>query len=273
VCVAALRALAVAVATAEVVRVKPSRRDPVLAELLVEALDADPGFSAAGGAIALVAEAAPRAGDELHVYGADATLVALRASTPPGVVVRGHGTGLGLAVVGAAAELDAAAAALARDVVAFDQRGCLSPRVALVEGDAARAEAFAASLDRALAVRGASVPRGARPSPEVAMYRAAIEAVGAVFAGRDHLVGLDPAPRALTLPPAERVVHVVPAAAIDAARLVAAWAPLVASLGADDLDAPLARAIAALAPGARRSALGRMQTPPLDGPVDRRGAR
>jgi hypothetical protein len=276
VCVAPLRAIAVAVATSPVVRVRPSRRDPVLAELLARALGEDASFAAAGGDLAIVADIDPPAGDELHAYGADATMAAIRARLPEGVVFRGHGTGLGLAVVGAGADVARAAADVARDVVAFDQRGCLSPRVALVEGGAARAEAFARALHAALGAEGAIVPRGLEPEAvlaEIALYRAAVEALGEVHVGEGHVVGVDVAPRALVLPPAARVVHVVAARADEAAALVGAWAPLVAALGADDLGAPLARAIAALAPGARTSALGRMQRPPLDGPVDRRGAR
>ncbi len=276
VCVAALRAFAVAVATSEAVRVRPSRRDPVLAEILAAALAEDARFAAAGGLVAIVAEVAPRPGDELHVYGSDATVAALRPSVAAGVVVRGHGTGLGLAVIGAGCDLGGAAAALARDVVAFDQRGCLSPRVALVEGCAARAESFAVALDRELAAWGDRVPRGAmalEAVAEVALYRSAIEAIGTFHAGRAHAVGVDPSPRAIVLAPADRVVHVVAAEAADAARLVGPWAPLVAALGADDLAAPLARAVAGITPGARRSALGSMQRPPLDGPVDRRRAR
>jgi hypothetical protein len=272
VCVAALRAIAVAVATAPAVRVRPSRRDPVLAELLVRALADEAGFGAAGGAIALAGEVAARAGDELHVYGADATISALRAAVAPGVVVRGHGTGLGLAVVGPAAPLREAALAVARDVVPFDQRGCLSPRIVLVDGPAARAEAFARALDEALAGWDARVPRGALDAAaegEIAQYRATLEAIGEVRVGAGHAVGLDPSPRALVLAPAARVVHVVAATGDDVARLVSPLADLVAALGHDG-GGRVVEACAALAPGARRSALGRMQRPPLDGPVDLR---
>lgn len=273
VCVAALRALALAVATAELVVVRPSRRDPVVAELLVDLLSHDAHFAALGGSIARVADVSPRSGDELHVYGADATIAALRAQTAPGVRLRGHGSGLGLAVVGERAELTEAASALARDVVVFDQRGCLSPRVALVEGGSGRAEAFAAALDEALTSWDARVQRGAvaaQTETEIALYRSAMEAVGVVHCGRRHAVGVDPSPRALVLPPAARVVHVVAAEAPDASRLVAPWAGLIAALGADVDQGPLLRAVAAIVPRARRSRLGRMQTPPFDGPVDRR---
>jgi hypothetical protein len=269
VCTAALRAVALAVATSPRASIRPSRRDPVLTELLVQTLAADPAFA---GVVERVAEVAPAPGDELHLYGADETMAILRARAPAGVVVRAHGTGLGLAVVGAEVALDAAAAALARDVVPFDQRGCLSPRAALVEGGPARAEAFAEALDRALTALGAAVPRGpldAAARAELALYRAALQAVGLYREGPHHAIGLDLEPRALALPPAARVVHVVAADAATASALVAPWADHLTTVGSDD-DGAVTRAVRALAPGARRARLGFMQRPPLDGPVDLR---
>jgi hypothetical protein len=269
---AALRALAVAVATAPRVFVRPSRRDPALTDLLARALADDPAFAAAGGAVARVDAVHPSPGDELHVYGSDATVRELSASAVPGVVVRAHGTGLGVAIVGAHDALDTAAAAVARDVIPFDQRGCLSPRAVLVEGEG-RAGAFARALHEALGALGARVPRGLLDDAtraEVAFYRASIQAVGEVWEGGAHLVGLDPSPRALVLPPPARVVHVVPAGA--AASLLAPWASHLTCIGADgEVDA--ACAARALAPYARRARLGAMQKPPLDGPVDLRSAR
>jgi hypothetical protein len=270
VCTAALRAIAVAVATAPQVFVRPSRREPTLAVLLVEALAADSAFAAASGAVSCVEEVAPAPGDELHVYGSDETVQALGSTAPLGVVLRGHGTGLGVAVVGARDAIEHAAAAIASDVVPFDQHGCLSPRAVLVEGDAARAELLASALHASLADFARRVPRGPLSPDEraaVANYRASLEAVGVVWEGSDHLVGLDPAPRALVLPPATRTVHVVPAS--GSATLLAPWARFITCVGADR-DGELAAAVRSLAPRARVACLGAMQRPPLDGPVDRR---
>ena len=94
--------------------------------------------------------------------------------------------------------------------------------------------------------------------------------MGERFAGPQHVVGLDPSPRALLLPPAARVVHVVPARVTDASRLLAPWSRLVTTAGEAGAGALLDAALA-LAPEARPATLGRMQRPPLDGPVDRRG--
>jgi hypothetical protein len=283
VCTAALRALAVAVATAPLVCVRPSRRDPALAPILARVLAGDPSFAAAGGAVACVAAVDAAPGDELHIQGSDAAIRTISASAAPGVIVRGHGPGLGVAVVGSADALDAAARAVAGDVIPFDQRGCLSPRVVLVEGDAARAEVFADALHRALADLSAAVPRGPLDDAvraEIALYRASLQAVGALWEGPSHFVGLDPTPRALAFPPAARVVHVVPACGSTAPALIAPWARYLTAIG-DNADGALCRGGAAIvsdlgsalrsfAPRARRARLGEMQRPPLDGPVDLR---
>lgn len=282
VCTAPLRALAVATATAEEVVVRPSRRDPVVAELLVRALQADELFARSRGTITLVAEltldrAGPGSGgdalgDELHVYGTDQTVATLRAQAGPGVLVRGHGAGLGLAVVGPGAPVEEAARAIAADVVPFDQRGCMSPRFVLVEGPAERAEALARALHEALGDAGARVPRGpldGAARAEIAMYRATLEAIGAFWGGEGHGVGLDPAPRSLLLPPAARVVHVAASSAEGAPALLAPFRRAITAIGASG-GGQLARAVHAVAPRARASVLGRMQRPPLDGPVDLR---
>ncbi len=209
VCTAALRALAVAVATAPTVFVRPSRRDPGLAVLLVRALGAEPAFAAAGGVITGVDAMAPAPGDELHIHGSDATVRELTASSAPGVVVRGHGTGLGVAVIGAGDPVEATAAAVARDVVPFDQRGCLSPRVVLVEGDSAHAAAFARALHLALADLSTRVPRGPldpATSAEIALYRATVHALTAI-SGRAATTSSAPTParaRSWWPPPAAR---------------------------------------------------------------------
>ena len=118
-------------------------------------------------------------------------------------------------------------------MVPFDQRGCLSPRAALVEGGAARAAAFARALHDALDALAARVPRGsldASTTAEIALYRATIQAVGELCEGRDHVVGLDPEPRALVLPPAARVVHVVPGGAAPALARAAGGLPHLGGL-------------------------------------------
>ena len=274
VCTAPLRAIALAAATSPAILVRPSRRDPVVAELLVRALSEDETFVATS-TLTLTNAVAPSPGDELHVYGSDASIAAITQGLPAGVLVRGHGTGFGLVVVSADDTLHDAADAIIRDVVPFDQRGCLSPRFLLVEGGADRAEALVRALDLLFTSAAERVPRGPLDpalAAEITLYGASMEAVGLFLAGPAHALGFDPSPRALVLPPAARVLHVVALSPADVPRLLGPWASYVTTVGLGS-DGPLARAVLERAPFARRSALGAMQRPPLDGPVDLRPSR
>ncbi|MDB4942910.1 MAG: hypothetical protein JWP97_2444 [Labilithrix sp.] len=267
--VGALRALAIARAASTEVRVRPSRRDPAFARALVAAMRA-------GGDLGVVLDEALDVASvehgEIHVYGRDETIADVHARARPGVRVRGHGSGLGVAWVSARADLTSAAASLARDVVVFDQRGCLSPRAALVEGDEGRAVAFATALHEALEELTAAVPRGALPGEEraaAARYVATMTYAGRAFVGTEHAIGVAPPGAPLVLPPPYRHLHV--AACEDLAQAMTALGPWRAALtvvGSDD-----GAAARALAPtGIRVAALGFMQRPALDGPVDLRDA-
>jgi len=267
--VAPLRAVAIARAAAPRVVVRPSRRDPTFARALIEAAR-DP-------ALVLATEIAlgELARGEVHVYGRDETIADVRATVPAHVIVRGHGAGMGVAWITERAALAAAAAALADDVVAFDQRGCLSPRVAFVEGDDARAEAFASALHDVLGALEQRVPRGALSEEEraaSARYVDTVSFLGAALRTEQHVVGVAPSDPFTPpfIPPTGRHLHVTSASSADA--LAAAIAPLarfVVTVGSDDP----ARAARIAPPHARLAALGAMQRPPLDGPVDLRGDR
>jgi acyl-CoA reductase-like NAD-dependent aldehyde dehydrogenase len=267
--VGALRAIALARAASDDVVVRPSRRDPAFACALVGAANA------LGDAHVRIDDALDVASvevGELHVYGRDETIADVRARAREGVRVLGHGSGMGIALVTAAADVSHAARGLADDVVVFDQRGCLSPRIALVVGDEARAATFAearhAELDR-LAVM---VPRGEVPAEERAAsgrYVATMTYACRVLVGSQHAIGIAPPGAPLVLPPPYRHVHVAACAALaDAERLLAPLARAVVTIGSDDLES--ARALSRACPWARLSALGMMQRPPLDGPVDGR---
>lgn len=266
--VGALRAIAIARAAASDVIVRPSRREPVFARALVEtaralgdtALRLDESF-----------DVASFEQGEIHVYGRDETIAAVRQNAH--VLVRGHGSGMGIAWMTNQADLAKAAGLLAEDVVAFDQRGCLSPRVVMVEGDDRRAEAFAEALHEALARFDALVPRGAIPAderPAAARYVDTMTYVGRAIVGAGHVVGVAPAGSAFVLPPSWRHVHVVPSPNVgEAAAWLAPVARGIVTLGSDDRSAA-----AALASGgigwARLAEVGRMQRPSFDGPVDLR---
>jgi len=268
VCTAAVRALALGLAGSDMIVVKPSRRDAVLAERLAGALPWARLVTTTDEALDAL-----EPGDELHVYGSDATIDALeRPAAARGARLRAHGTGFGVALVEDEDDLGLAADDLARDLVPFDGRGCLSPRLALVDGSPARARAFAAALHVALSLRGERVPRGPLGDAErstLALHRRSLELVGEVFEGPHHLIGLDPAPLAASPAPAHRALTVYPATEGSAARLLAGLARYVTTLGAGS-EGRLVRAVGPLVPAARRARLGEMQRPPLDGPVDRR---
>ncbi len=262
--IAALRAIAIARAASRFVTVRPSRREPVFARALVGALGCTE--------ITLAENVAPMevTGGEIHVYGRDETIARVRAAARPGVVVRGHGAGMGIAWIGPGWPVSEAARALASDVVPFDQRGCLSPRVALVLGDEARAEAFAEALHDVLGAWETKVPRGELSREEAetaARYSETMTFAGKVFEAPGHIVALAHEGSVLAVPPPGRHVHV--ARVSDARSVASRIAPLsraIVAVGASDPTE--ARAFAPA--HARVSVLGQMQRPPLDGPVDNR---
>ena len=258
--VAALRAIAIARAASNDVRVSPSSREPAFARALVEAAG-DPSITLTTSPPSTLERG------EIHVYGRDETIAAVRASARPGVIVRGHGAGMGVACVLADDRVEDAARLLAEDVTAFDQRGCLSPRLALVEGEESHARAFAECLHHALNAQEALIPRGflsAAEHAEALRYADAVAFAGALWRGSAHAVGL--ASR-VVIPPAGRHVHIVCAHTLDAMRAtLAPIAPKIVALGISDPS----RAGELGLTHARVSPLGNMQRPPLDGPVDLR---
>jgi hypothetical protein len=260
--VAPLRALALARAAAPRVTVRPSPRDPWLARALVEAA-ADPDLTLTDDRDVARIEA-----ESFHVYGRDETIEAVRRAAE-GRAVWGHGAGMGAACLTRGAGVPGAADLVARDVVAFDQRGCLSPRIVFVEGDAPRGEAFARALHEALAAWEQHVPRGSLTPDELARARRWIDGAtvaGPTWASQDHAVALFDWRSPFALPPPGRHVHVGAVGSPDEARrALASLGRSLVAVGTDD-----ARAIAGAAPLARVAAVGRMQRPPLDGPVDRR---
>ena len=263
--VGALRAFALARAASTNVVVRPSRRDPAFAQALVQAagLAGDRGLR-----LDDALDVAAVDDGEIHVYGRDDTIADVRSRAR--VRVRGHGSGMGVAWVSEGADLAAAARGLAEDIVVFDQRGCLSPRIAFVHGDEARASAFGDALHAELERQAAIVPRGALPAEERAAagrYVATMTYACRALVGSQHAIGIAPPGAPLVLPPPYRHLHVAACASLAAgAALLAPLAKGVVTVGSDDPAA--ARTLAP--PWARLAALGAMQRPPLDGPVDLR---
>jgi hypothetical protein len=258
---AALRAIAVARAAASRVSVRPSSRDPILACALVETV-VDPAI-----VVAPDRDVESIGEGEIHVFGRSETIAAVRAKAR--VAVRAHGPGLGVAAIGAGS-LEGLAESVAADVVPFDQRGCLSPRIALVVGDGARAADFAAALHERLEGWGARVPRGRLTSDErheATRWMDAATFAGRCWTGSDHAVALAPEQGPLSVPPAGR--HVLVAGAAGWEEAFARLAPCAAFVVAVGTNDPV-RAAPLAPPRARILALGRMQRPPFDGPVDLR---
>ena len=257
---ASVRALALAVASAPRVFVRPSRRDPWFASELVRTLQ-DPR-------VVLVDEVRTHEG-VVHAYGRDATMRALAERTR--MPVWAHGAGLGVALVDTDVDAREAAERVADDVVPFDQRGCLSPRVVVVTGGLARAEPFAEALYAALVQRRHEVPLGVFSAEE----RAEIEAAARValmcgdgvgdLGARVAVVAYDPVRPLPILPPGRNVLVV----AVDDVR---AAGEAVRGLGRAVVGvATSSVALAEVAPPwARRVPLGELQRPRLDGPVDLR---
>jgi len=272
--VAAQRALAVALAAAPRVFVRASRRDPTLIAALAERAE---------GLFECVEQLTVQPGDHVWAYGGDLTLGALRSTLPAGSVLHAHGSGFGVAVVdlGAASApgaLAAYAAAIARDTLCFDQRGCLSPRLVLALGGAERAQALASALASALAEAGEQVPRGqlsAEERAEQSWYRQCLACFAPIVDTGHGSVCVRPLElenvcasglAALLLPPVGRHLQIIPIERLEPA--LAGLEPWLTSVGC---SAPaLAGRVRAALPKARVSELGGMQAPAFDGPVDRR---
>ena len=212
------------------------------------------------------------ASGEVHAYGGDDAI----ASIAGAVVARtdlsleAHGSGFG-AIVASSDAIVASADAIALDVAAFDQRGCLSPRIAFVLGDHARA---ADALHEALARVATQLPRGTLDARELGQLRLACDV--AAFHGRaliaaDHAVlDLGAVPGA-PIGPIGRVLPLVSVASVEEAAL--RLAPIEASLTVVAIDRSTLgdRPATLFGQRVRATELGSMQRPPLSiGPVDAR---
>jgi hypothetical protein len=260
--VGALRAIAIALASSSHVCVRASRREPTMARLLNDA---------APGTFHLVTELHAHAGDHLWAYGSDSTLAQLRAGLPKGVVLHAYGEGFGVVVIEQPGALNVDDFdALALDIAAFDQKGCLSPRFVLVEGDAEATGEFARCLMAAMNRAVEHLPLGdadAAALAAAARHRELWLCLGEVLDGPGGSVSIDVEGHAFGAPPVHRTVHV--RATRDAMGELIALAPHLTAVSSRAGSA-IAKRIGELIPTARWSPFGWMQRPALDGPVDRR---
>jgi hypothetical protein len=266
--VAALRAIAIGLACAPKVFVRPSRREPVMARLLARA---------AAGQFELVETLEPAAGDHCWAYGSDSTLVELERAWPKGVALHMHGSGYGVVALAPSdlrtpGAIEATASLLAIDVAAFDQRGCLSPRVVLVEGDRECAERLSQALALAMTRREREIPIGTLTTTERADLRRFHDTMcvaGQAIAAGSGLVTFETDPLPWIVPPGGRVLHV--RAINDMVAELRAHAAAITTLGVCASNAAVCARLSAALPSARIAHIGHMQCPPLDGPVDLRG--
>jgi hypothetical protein len=256
--IAAHRAIALALAESPLVQVRPSRREGAFVRLLARA---------APGLFTLTEELAPSRGDSVWAYGTDETLSAVLAQLPEGIRFHASGAGFGIAVIDAASADGTAARGLAQDIVAFDQRGCLSPRLALFAGTRPEARAFAAAVAAELRSLATEVPLGALLRDEAATVTRFRDS--AAYAGELELAG--PGYVAVlehvTPAPVGRNLVIVPNARPEA--LLRPLASSVTSAGVA-ASASLVEIVRRVLPHARVSGVGHMQRPPFDGPADRR---
>ena len=265
--VGALRAIALGIAASSEVHVRPSRREPQMVQLLAKA---------APGKFAIDEELRVAPGDHVWAYGSDETLRHLRESLPAAAVLHAHGHGFGVVVltegeVYDAAALEPIARAIAVDSAAFDQRGCLSPRVVMIEGGPSPVRQFSNSLAAALAERERAIQRGSLTDDEradVARFRDTLCIAGTVLDAGSGLVSFECENLPWFLPPAGRVLHVK--TALDVVEGLREVAAQLTTIGVSSLQSAIAMRLKREFPQVRLAQLGYMQQPMLDGPVDLR---
>jgi len=219
---------------------KPGRDDALLPALYARALsEVDPDLAESLAVVYWPGEstghldAALARAEVVVAYGSNATVAAVRARAPVTArfVAYHHRVSVGL--VGRDALTDANLAPLARDIAwaasAYDQRGCVSPRVVYVEeGGACSPAELADHLARAMEDVEARWPTGALDTGDASKLqqaRGTAELMAASAGGRVHHGGSSPwtvwwAPDDVTpIPTAGRFVVVRPVA--DASALAA----------------------------------------------------
>lgn len=220
--------------------------------------------------------------DAVSVYGSDATIDAIQHQVDQPTSWIAHGHGIGAAVVERGAIRGRTqrmlwAQRLALDVAAYDQRGCLSPQVVLVDSDDdKRTHKLALNLSAALTELEHTLPRGPLPQ-DVAIaqsqWRSSMAACADLIEGATHAVAVtqrdvDPKPM---LGPGFRNVLVVPCTDVSRAlSLLEPWGLMLKALGVAPDGEVLAHVQSRLSPKVRPSviAAGTMQKPAFDAWAD-----
>jgi len=209
----------------------------------------------------------------IAVYGSDETVVEIaRRHSEARVISHGHGLSLGYCSR-SSIEDDATFSAVALDVCAYDQRGCLSPQAIYVEGDEADAAVFAKRLSTSLARMSAKLPRGPLPldvGAAQAQWRGIAEVEGRLLRGSVFAVAVTDRSK-LRWSPGFRNVSVVPVESFREA--LETWSSLGSTLKCIGVDAHSLQAtsdalLRSPSLDAYACTVGTMQTPPFDAPAD-----
>jgi acyl-CoA reductase-like NAD-dependent aldehyde dehydrogenase len=207
------------------------------------------------------------------VYGSDETVAELGRHIAPSTLLIGHGHGLGAIYIARDALKSECcarglAARVAIDVAAYDQRGCLSPHVALMEsGGVMTARAFAQLVSECLRAAAEELPRGQLDATSAArelQWRGVAAAIGELQHGNGWAVSYE-ASGLLRPSPGFRNLALYDCDDIADAR--ARLGQLGAHLKALGVGGCAARKqLTSLAPYV--CPVGTMQAPPLDVPLD-----
>ncbi len=283
---ASIRAVFVPLLLGVPVLAKSASRETAFASMVERALErADPKLGESmqlvvyrGGEVEPEAALLESAG-AIAVYGADETVDEIRRRHPE-VPIIAHGHGVSAAYCSADAltneRLDDTVRALALDICAYDQRGCLSPQIVYVEeAPHCPVDTFAERLaTNGLEPMGRRLPRGPLPidvGAAQAQWRGLAEIEGNLIAGDGFSIAIRSAADPIRWSPGYRNISLVPVA--GAKNAVASVEPLGASLkcvGAvaeslEDLEGRLRRSRVS---SAYACPLGSMQTPAFDAPAD-----
>jgi hypothetical protein len=217
----------------------------------------------------------------VSIYGDDASVSSIRARARPEARVLPHGHGLSALYLpreslrSESVALDTAQR-VALDLVAYDQRGCLSPHFALVErGSVLDARAFCQLLAReALPALERMLPRGQLTTDDKAaamQWRAAASARGELFANETSAVSYEANLPTRESPGARLLaVHDCDGPSDLAARL-SSYGEHLKCLGIAGPRAarePIMPLFASSERPPRLCRAGEMQTPPLAAPAD-----
>lgn len=265
--------------------VKASSRDDVLPRLFELALsEVDPQVASAYRVVtlsdaerAVLTEQVVARTDWFSAFGSDRTITQLRAKVPGSVHFVPHGHGLGVGILPAAApDLRSELKGFALDVAAYDQRGCMSPHVLIVERrESETGGEIARLLCDELDGLATSLPRGPLPTESGAaqmQWRGVGQAKGELRTGDRCAVSFE-RDSAIRLSPGYRNVQVIEVHSLE--RALALLPPLgnylkVIGVGG---DTAARRSVAERLPvsiSGRICALGQMQLPPLDALADGR---